>query len=61
MVSPEFEKYATEALGTDDPAKISALKEAIMACMGTDYEDEEADSETSGDMDLAAIFGPTKK
>ena len=33
MAGPDFERFAAEALGTDDPAKLSALKEAIMACM----------------------------
>lgn len=44
-VTPEFSKFAAEALGTDDPAKIAALKEAIVACveehMAGGYEDEE--------------------
>ena len=44
-VSPEFSKFAAEALGTDDPAKIAALKEAIVACVAEqeagEYEDEE--------------------
>ena len=56
MAGPDFEKFAAEALGTDDPAKLSALKEAIMACMETDYEEEEEPAE-AGAVDMGAIFG----
>lgn len=33
----DFEAFAKTALGTDDPERIAALKEAVKAC----YEDEE--------------------
>lgn len=61
----DFEKYAAEALGTDDPAKLSALKEAIMACMETDYESDDAEdgpkSKPGKSADMALIFGDGKK
>lgn len=31
-LSPDFVTAATDALGTDDPGKIMALKEAIVIC-----------------------------
>ena len=61
-VSPEFQKFAEMALGTSDPARIDALKEAVMACMDTDeeggYEDEAPAGESS---DMALIFGGKPK
>lgn len=57
----EFETFASEALGTDDPAKLSALKEAIMACMGTEkmggYDKGMAAGEGEG---LSLLFGGKK-
>jgi hypothetical protein len=57
----EFETFASEALGTDDPAKLSALKEAIMACMGTvksgGYDKGMAEGEGEG---LSLLFGGKK-
>ncbi len=57
----EFETFAAEALGTDDPAKLSALKEAIMACMGTEksggYDKGMAEGEGEG---LSLLFGGKK-
>ena len=57
----EFETFAAQALGTDDPEKISALKEAIMACMGTEkdggYDEEMAEGEGAG---LSMLFGGKK-
>lgn len=61
--SPEFTKFAEMALGTSDPARIDALKEAVMACMDTDeeggYEDEAPAGGESSDM--ALIFGGKPK
>ena len=60
----DFEKYAATALGTDDPDQISALKEAIMACMGDEEKGEydggdgEKPEKSSG---LALLFGGGKK
>lgn len=60
----DFDTFAAQALGTDDPAKISALKEAIMACMGAEEEGEyEADTEgmSGGEgADLSLLFGGKK-
>jgi hypothetical protein len=57
----EFETFAAEALGTDDPVKLSALKEAIMACMGTEktggYDKGMAAGEGEG---LSLLFGGKK-
>lgn len=57
----EFETFAAEALGTDDPVKLSALKEAIMACMGTEksggYDKGMAEGEGEG---LSLLFGGKK-
>ena len=57
----EFERFAAEALGSDDPAKLSALKEAIMACMGTEksggYDKGMAEGEGEG---LSLLFGGKK-
>jgi hypothetical protein len=57
----EFETFASQALGTDDPAKLSALKEAIMACMGTEksggYDKGMAEGEGEG---LSLLFGGKK-
>ena len=62
----DFEAFAKTALGTDDPARIAAFKEAVMACMGAEEEgeyDEEEAGELGGEMasgkgsGLAALFG----
>ncbi len=64
----DFEAFAKTALGTDDPERIAAFKEAVMACMGAEEEgeyDEEAPSSPGmgGEMasgkgkGLAALFG----
>ncbi len=56
--SGEFEAFATQALGTDDPERIAALKEAIMACMDTGksggYDKEMAEGEGDG---MSMLFG----
>lgn len=57
-VTPEFSKFAAKALGTDDPAKIAALKEAIVACLeeheGGGYEKEKAAPAEGG---ASMLFG----
>ena len=61
MMGGDFEALATAALGTDDPERIRAFKEAVMACMDTDY-DEKA-PESGGEMaagkgaTLSKLFG----
>lgn len=54
--SADFEAFAKVALGTDDPERIAALKEAIMACMG-DEEAGEYDEPTEGGDVAATLFG----
>ena len=60
MAGADFETFAKAALGTDDPARLAAFKEAVMACMGAE---EEGEYEESPDMgaDMAAGAGPTMK
>lgn len=57
-VTPEFSSFAAKALGTDDPERISALKEAMVLCveehMAGGYEDEEAAPVEGG---LSTLFG----
>lgn len=61
----DFEAFAKTALGTSDPERIAALKEAIMACMGDDEvgEYDEESAEGSDDMakgkgkSLSMLFG----
>lgn len=57
-LNPEFVAMATAALGTDDPERIQALKEAIVLCVDEhnagDYE-EEAPAAEGGE--LATLFG----
>lgn len=52
----DFESFADVALDTTLPMaeRRAALKEAIMACMGSDYSE---DSETGEGSSLATIFG----
>lgn len=51
----DFDSFGKVALDTTlpMPERLSALKEAIMACMGTDYEQEGSGAASS----LAGIFG----
>ena len=63
----DFEAFAKTALGTDDPERISAFKEAVMACMETEeeggYEEESGESEHSGKQSpgmLSMLFGGKK-
>ena len=67
--SGEFEAMAKVALGTDDPERLAAFKEAIMACMGTEdeggYEDEEegdmgASMAKGSGSPMLALFGKKK-
>lgn len=58
----DFEAFAKAALGTDDPERISALKEAVMACMGAEEEGEYEEPAKGGGMgDMALLFGGGKK
>jgi hypothetical protein len=50
--------FASELGVESTPGFKSALKEAIMACMSTDYGEEEAPDEDAG---LALVFGAPKK
>jgi hypothetical protein len=65
-MGPDFEAMAKVALGTDDPERLAAFKEAVMACMGAEeageYEDEEmGESMASGSgSPMAALFGGKK-
>jgi len=62
----DFEAFAKTALGTDDPERIAAFREAVMACTGAE-ETGEYDEEAGGDMasgtgsTLATLFGGGKK
>lgn len=60
----DFEAFAKTALGTDDPERIAALKEAVMACMGAEETGEyEGGGDVGGDMakgsgsTMATLFG----
>lgn len=55
--SSDFDSFADLALDTQLPMseRRKALKEAIMACMGSDYSEESDSGE--GKSSLAAIFG----
>ena len=55
----DFEAMAKIALGTDDPERIAAFKEAVMACMGAEEEGEyDMESAMSGEGSAAAqLFG----
>lgn len=63
--SDDFEVFGAEALGIslDDPeapTRLAALKEAVMACMETDYSKPKSKGKASKDKDeggLALIFG----
>lgn len=59
----DFDTFGAEALGIslddpDAPTRLAALKEAVMACMGTDYsKDEKKKSKGKTDEGFALIFG----
>ncbi len=54
----DFEAFAKVALGTDDPERLAAFKEAVMACQGADaageFDEGLAEGEGEG---LGALFG----
>jgi hypothetical protein len=61
-VTPEFAAMAKVALGTDDPERIAALKEAIVICVeereAGGYEEEESEGMGGGGMgEMATLFG----
>jgi len=60
----DFEAFAKTALGTSDPERIAAFKEAVMACMETEeeggYEEESAEGDEMAKgkgSSLAKLFG----
>lgn len=54
----DFETFAKVALGTDDPERLAAFKEAVMACMGAEEEGEYDEEMAAGEgADLAALMG----
>jgi len=69
MMGGDFEEFAKTALGTDDPERLAAFREAVMACMGSEEEgeyDEEEPKSSPGmgkemasgkGSGLAALFG----
>ncbi len=61
-LNPEFVAMATTALGTDDPERIAALKEAIVICFeehkGGGY--EETEGEGGGAEGMSLLFGGGK-
>jgi hypothetical protein len=61
-LNPEFVAMATAALGTDDPERIQALKEAIVICVDEHnaggYEASEGEGGGTGEMSL--LFGGGK-
>lgn len=60
-LNPEFVAMATAALGTDDPERIAALKEAIVLCVDEHtaggYEEEAAEGGKAAGGELATLFG----
>lgn len=62
MAGADFEQFAKAALGTDDPARLAAFKEAIMSCMGAEEAGEyEDDSGMGMGAEMAAGAGPSMK
>lgn len=54
----DFEAFAKTALGTDDPERLAAFKEAVMACMSAEEEGEYEEGAATGEGDAAAmLFG----
>jgi hypothetical protein len=60
----DFEAFAKTALGTSDPERIAAFKEAVMACMekeeagGYDEEADEGDDMAKGKgKSMSLLFG----
>ena len=60
-VTPEFSEFAAKAIGTDDPDRIAALKEAIVACFEEQesggYEEEEESDEMGKGMGMGKRMG----
>lgn len=58
-LNPEFVAMATAALGTDDPERIAALKEAIVICVDEHnaggYEAPKGEKASGGE--IATLFG----
>ena len=52
----DFTAFAKAALGTDDPDRIAALKEAIKACEAGEYDEEKEAPAGESDM-LSAMMG----
>ncbi len=62
MMKGDFEAFAKTALGTDDPERLAAFKEAVMACMGAEesgeYEAEDGEDMSAGTgSTLSKLFG----
>jgi hypothetical protein len=69
MAGGDFEAFAKTALGTSDPERIAAFKEAIMACSSAEEDGEYSDEEPASSpgmgkemmsgkgKGLAALFG----
>jgi hypothetical protein len=56
--SGDFETFAKVALGTDDPERLAAFKEAVMACMSAEEEGEYDEEMAAGEgADLASLMG----
>jgi len=55
----DFEAFAKTALGTSDPERIAAFKEAVMACMETEEEGGYEEEEGEGHEDMAKGKGPS--
>ena len=60
MAGEDFDALAKAALGTDDPERIAALKEAIMACMGAEEEGEYEEPAAGAGGDMGLLFGGGK-
>lgn len=57
----DFDALAKVALGTDDPERIAALKEAIKACVADDESGEyDSDVAEGGGEVLSTLFGGKK-
>jgi len=52
----DFEAFAKTALGTDDPERIAALKEAVKACYEEEEEETAPESEEADEGDMAGAM-----
>ena len=59
----DFEAFAKTALGTDDPERLAAFKEAVMACYDSGEETEEMAPESGegGEKGGISLLFPAKK